>query len=286
MERISREPSIALVVVFFNPSLEDIEHAKSLAEKWDGAIVDNTSTAFTDKTYIGRMQYIPLKVNMGIAEAQNRGISAVITKVAPSHIVFLDQDSRTSINYPSEIVNEFLRIKKHESTLCCLGPTVINKTSGEEYKSMIHTYISTDDGFSPRTHIISSGCCVETSAIGIVGPMDSKMFIDYVDYEWCWRANAKGLRCGISKNVSLVHKVGKRELSLGNYKVIISAPKRYFYQYRNYLWLIRKKYVPLQWKCATGIKFFLRLLYFPIFVRGGLSCWIHMTNGIKAGFKK
>lgn len=284
MERISKETSIALVIVFLNPSQEDIEHARTLAEKWDGAIVDNSITPFAEESFIGKMQYIPLKGNMGIAEAQNIGVSEVMSNVAPTHVVFLDQDSRTSVSYPKEIVNEFLRIKKAFSSLCCLGPSVINKTTGEEYKSVIHTYASTNDGFSLRTHIISSGCCVETAAFEIVGLMDSRMFIDYVDYEWCWRANAKGLGCGLTNNVTLVHKVGKRELSLGRYKVIISSPNRYFYQYRNFIWLIRKKYVPLQWKFATGVKFFFRLLYFPLFVRDGVSCWINMINGIKSGF--
>lgn len=46
MERISKETSIALVIVFLNPSQEDIEHARTLAEKWDGAIVDNSITPF------------------------------------------------------------------------------------------------------------------------------------------------------------------------------------------------------------------------------------------------
>lgn len=284
MERISNEVSIALVIVFFNPSLEDIEHAKALAIKWDGVIVDNSVNPCIGEELIGKMQYIPLRGNRGIAEAQNIGINAVMSKWAPTHVVFLDQDSRASVSYPEEIVNNFLRIKKAYSSLCCLGPSVINKTTGEEYKSVIHTYASTNDGFSLRTHIISSGCCVETAAFEIVGLMDSRMFIDYVDYEWCWRANAKGLGCGLTNNVTLVHKVGKRELSLGRYKVIISSPNRYFYQYRNFIWLIRKKYVPLQWKFATGVKFFFRLLYFPLFVRDGVSCWINMINGIKSGF--
>ena len=286
MERMSNEVSIALVIVFFNPSLEDIKHAKALAIKWDGVIVDNSVNPCIGEELIGKMQYIPLRGNRGIAEAQNIGINAVMSKWSPTHVVFLDQDSRTSVSYPEEIVNDFLRIKKSFSSLCCLGPTVMNKTTGEEYKSVIHTYASTNDGFSLRTHIISSGCCVETVAFEIVGFMDSRMFIDYVDYEWCWRANAKGLGCGLTNNVTLLHKVGKRELSFGSYKVIISSPNRYFYQYRNFIWLIRKKYVPLQWKISTGVKFFFRLLYFPLLVRDGVSCWINMINGIKSGFNK
>ena len=49
MERISNEVSIALVIVFFNPSLEDIEHAKALAIKWDGVIVDNSVFCFSNQ---------------------------------------------------------------------------------------------------------------------------------------------------------------------------------------------------------------------------------------------
>ena len=117
-----------------------------------------------------------------------------------------------------------------------------------------------------------------------VGSMDARLFIDFVDFEHCWRANAKGYVCGITNNVALPHKVGSRELHMPRgYRVIISAPFRYYYQYRNWLCLCRRKYVPLQWKVSKGVKFLLRPFYFPFCVRGWRSIEKFMFKGFKDG---
>ena len=286
MEKNDGKHKIAVVVVLFNPSESDIQNVRGLSSAYDGAIIDNSEKPFSEMATIGRMRYVCNKRNLGIAAAQNIGIRLILEQDIYSHIVFLDQDSRLPLSYPQDMVSEFCTLKSRYPRLAILGPTVNNKETGEEYKSVIHKYSTDDNGFSQRRHIISSGSCIPTTVLKDVGFMNSSMFIDYVDYEWCWRAEAKGYVCGITDKIQICHKVGKRELSIGKYKVIISSPFRYFYQYRNYLWLIREKYVPLQWKVATGVKFLSRLVYFPLCVKGGTKCWKYMIKGIIQGIKK
>lgn len=286
MEKNDGKYDIAVVIVLFNPSESDIQNVRELSVFYYGVVVDNSETPCIVEPTVGRLRYICNKRNLGIAEAQNIGISTILDQNAYTHIVFLDQDSRLPKSYPNDIVTEFSKLKPLYPKLAILGPTVSNKETGEEYKSVIHKYSTDDNGFSQRRHIISSGSCIPTTVLKDVGFMNSSMFIDYVDYEWCWRAEAKGYICGITDKIQICHKVGKRELSIGKYKVIISSPFRYFYQYRNYLWLIREKYVPLQWKLATGVKFLSRLVYFPLCVKGGTKCWKYMIKGIIQGIKK
>ena len=117
--------------------------------------------------------------------------------------------------------------------------------------------------------------------------MDALLFIDYVDFEHCWRANSKGYVCGITQNVTLPHKVGNNELHFPHgYRVIISAPFRYYYQYRNWLWLCRRNYVPKQWKINTCIKFMLRIVYFPFAVNDWKLIEKYMFKGINDGLYK
>ena len=275
---------IAVVIILYNPSEEDISHSMKQAALWYGVIVDNSAEPFTDNTRIGNMLYICNRKNVGIAEAQNIGLRAIGLETV-RFVVFLDQDTRFSSTYPEKICTEFETISKVEQRLAILGPTVINKTSGQEYASVIHHYDVDSLGFSQRRQVISSGSCVSAQALLDVGLMDASLFIDSVDYEWCWRATARKYVCGITTKMSISHQVGSRELNIGKYKVIISAPFRYYYQYRNFLWLLRRKYVPLQWKIATGVKFAARFIYFPLFVRGGRERWKYMCQGIKAGIK-
>lgn len=274
---------IAVIIILYNPSKEDIENAKSIAALWDGVIVDNSPAPIDACSTIGKMKYICNHSNLGIAEAQNIGIRELLSEKRFSYIVFLDQDSRLSTSYPYMIVEEFKKNKDSDKPLAILGPTVINLITGKEYKSAIHHYVTDTCGFSQRQQIISSGSCISVEALRQVGFMDSHLFIDYVDYDWCWRANAKGYQCGITTQLSIEHHVGSREITLGKYKVIISAPIRYYYQYRNYLWLVKRKYVPLKWKMAYGCKLTARFIYFPLIVKGGSECWKHMRKGICDG---
>ena len=271
---------VAVIIVLYNPDTNDIDNVRRIAQYNVGFVVDNSLIPFMDGETIGKMSYICNKANIGIAEAQNVALREIL-KGDYEYVVFLDQDTRVAVDYPLQIAMEFSRIDN--GRLAVLGPQVVNAVTGGQYASAIHKYEISENGFSLRKHIISSGSCMSINALKDVGLMWGELFIDYVDFEWCWRAASKGYQCGVTSHLQISHHVGQRELSIGKYKVIISAQQRYFYQYRNFIWLIQKKYVPLQWKCATCVKFLLRLVYFPILVNGGLKYWNNMIKGLKAG---
>lgn len=271
---------VAVIIVLYNPDTNDIDNVRRIAQYNVGFVVDNSLIPFMDGETIGNMSYICNKANIGIAKAQNIALREIL-KGDYEYVVFLDQDTRVAVDYPSQIAMEFSRIDN--GRLAVLGPQVVNAVTGGQYASAIHKYEISENGFSLRKHIISSGSCMSINALKDVGLMWGELFIDYVDFEWCWRAASKGYQCGVTSHLQISHHVGQRELSIGKYKVIISAQQRYFYQYRNFIWLIQKKYVPLQWKCATCVKFLLRLVYFPILVNGGLKYWNNMIKGLEAG---
>ena len=271
---------VAVIIVLYNPDTNDIDNVRRIAQYNVGFVVDNSLIPFMDGETIGNMSYICNKANIGIAKAQNIALREIL-KGDYEYVVFLDQDTRVVVDYPLQIAMEFSRIDN--GRLAVLGPQVVNAVTGGQYASAIHKYEISENGFSLRKHIISSGSCMSINALKDVGLMWGELFIDYVDFEWCWRAASKGYQCGVTSHLQISHHVGQRELSIGKYKVIISAQQRYFYQYRNFIWLIQKKYVPLQWKCATCVKFLLRLVYFPILVNGGLKYWNNMIKGLKAG---
>ena len=271
---------IAIVVVLYNPTKDDVNMILSLSSIYSFFLVDNTEFPNISFTQYSNIYYVCNNTNLGIAEAQNIALREIL-KGDYEYVVFLDQDTRVAVDYPLQIAMEFSRIDNGRSAV--LGPQVVNAVTGGQYASAIHKYEISENGFSLRKHIISSGSCMSINALKDIGLMWGELFIDYVDFEWCWRAASKGYQCGVTSHLQISHHVGQRELSIGKYKVIISAQQRYFYQYRNFIWLIQKKYVPLQWKCATCVKFLLRLVYFPILVNGGLKYWNNMIKGLEAG---
>ena len=277
---------IAIVIVVYNPTADDMNFISKVSSSYRGVVVDNSPKVNLEENCIGNMQYIPLKENTGIAHAQNVAIKHILDSAErPKYIMFFDQDSRYAVSFPQIMAEEYGRIKEKVKNLAMLGPEVVNIETGKSYKSVIHTEEELDNGFVPKREIISSGSIVQTDILSKIGMMVDTMFIDFVDFEWCWRAKHNGFICGITKNVSLKHKVGKNTKNIFGYPLMIWAPYRYYYQYRNYIWLARVTYTPLQWIIATGIKFVLRMFYFPLSITNGTACVKQMIRGIKDAIK-
>lgn len=282
--QIESQLPLYIIVVFFNPTEEDIEYFRQLATQYQGICVDNSSIPTFQQDSIGKMLYLACNKNLGIAEAQNIGIRHLMGE--EGIVVFLDQDSRFPLDYPLLIAKEFQKYTAQNIRLGIIGPTVVNIKDKQEYQSIIHKHHTIADGLVVQREIISSGACTSISVLKQIGLNDARLFIDYVDFDLCWRANANGYQCATTRSLRIMHQVGNKNIWIGKYLIIISSPFRYFYQYRNYLWLIRRNYVPLQWKIATGIKFIARLIYFPLLVKDGINCWKYMIKGIKSGIKK
>lgn len=225
--------------------------------------------------------YIPLKHNYGIAKAQNIAIDSAINNGC-EYIIFFDQDSDVPCNYCLQIVNAYKNIKNNIPNLFLLGPQVINKQTQREYKKMFERNKQGVDGFIEEREIISSGSCVQLSSLAQVGKLEEKLFIDYVDFEWCWRARKAGLISGVATKVVLPHEVGAKEINYGPYHVIISAPVRYYYQTRNMFLLCRRKYVPFLWKASKFVRLIINSLLF-LFDKNYHSNLKYIVKGAKDG---
>ena len=275
--------NVAVVIVLYHPNDDETANVRRLSESHPGVIVDNSPEPAFSGDLLGRMHYVSLRENVGIAMAQNIGSRYVPDHTEATHIVFLDQDSSVPDSYPQDIANYFEKIKHDFPNLAFLGPATENKETGKEYKSVVHKDHALSDDFIPRRELISSGGCTTREVLEEVGLNDECLFIDYVDFEWCWRARSKGYVCGFTPKVTIKHQVGEKTIYICGYTIIVSAPIRYYYQFRNHLWLSRRGYVPLQWKINHAIKNMARLIYFPILIKSGGKCWINMVKGLFAG---
>ena len=273
--------SVAIVVVLYKAEMS-VYHERLLEDEMVTlVVVDNTP----DRDLAlkkDRLIYVPLQRNMGIATAQNEGIRQAEC-LGCDYIIFFYQDSKIPERYSEGIIEEYKRIEQLIPNLFLLGPTIINGRTEEEYKSTIHKDIWMTEDFIRRREIISSGSCVSLRKIEEVGLNDDSLFIDYVDHEWCWRAESKGFVNGITLKIKLAHFVGQQKYRIFNQLVIISAPIRYYYQTRNYLWLLRRSYVPRQWKINHGIKLMIYPISFPFKVRCWRAIYVQMFRGLKDG---
>ena len=273
---------ISVIIILFHPSADDIENVKDISSRYNGVVCDNSETASLPGDMINKMKYVPNYKNLGIAAAQNKAIKM---SENAKYIVFLDQDSRLTPDYPTRIVTEYIKTKEQFPKLCILGPVLKNGRSDGEYKSDIHKDKYLSDTIIYSDIIIASGACVSTDILRKVGLNEERLFIDLVDSEWCWRADAMGYFCAKTTNVTIVHTMGRKLIKIWIYNDLMSAPFRYYYQTRNYLWMLPRKYVPRQWKINNGIKYIIRFFYLP-FTKNGFKSWKYFCKGVFDGIRK
>lgn len=242
------ETRIGVIIVLYRSKEQNFQTLVGCSDI-DVILVDNTPGRNLSISG-GNVYYVSLKENKGVATAQNIGIEKA-RELGCTYLVFFDQDSMITSDYIDRMQAEYKRLKNFYSTLAVLGPTVVNQDTGQKYKTVDEEVVH---GCKIVPALISSGSFYEMSVLNRIGKMEDQLFIDGVDFEWCWRARSKGYICAITQRVELYHKVGQSDCTFMGYPVIISAPVRYYYQYRNFLWLVRRSYVPLKWKIRTSIR--------------------------------
>jgi rhamnosyltransferase len=282
---------ICLIIVLYFPKDEQLKALLEMLrnEKVSVIFVDNTpeivnnELLFLSKEENSVIIYLPQMINKGIAEAQNIGIVKAQNNPKFRYLIFLDQDSVIEKDFVKKMINEYLRIEKEGINIAALGPTIINIDKKEKYKQESSSVKQRKDGFYLPSALISSGMMISLETLNSVGLMESKLFIDAVDFEWCWRAKSKGYDCCMTEDVLIPHKVGIQDKSFFGYTILVSSPVRYYYQYRNFIWLLNRSYVPLNWKIKNFLKKIFLLFYLPFCTSDGIKNFTNSINGIKAG---
>lgn len=274
------EKKIAVIVILYKSTLEYYSFFKS--NNLYLILVDNTPGRKLCIKYFN-VSYIPLLENFGIAKAQNIGISKA-KELGCEYVVFFDQDSDITGLFVDNLLQQYVKLQKKNPRIAIMGPIIINKDSNEEYISFLFKAKKTKDNLVYCDNIISSGSIVSIKILDDIGYLDESLFIDYVDFELCWRAIAKGYCCCRNYNVKLFHKIGTDKKVLGR-STSISSPFRFYYQFRNYFILCKRAYVPLSWKLKKTINLSYRFFFYPIALKGGRIYLKYMLRGIKDGIR-
>lgn len=262
------------IIVTYNPNIEQFsdylyENIKQLDFIF---IVDNSDDVsikarLNSFKCLRRLEIISLESNLGIAHAQNLGIRKFLEDTKYEFVLFLDQDSKL----PCGAIDLYLKYYeklKYRYKVGCLGVGSINIST------------SNQKGILEVEQILSSGSFVSRDAINAVGLMDSELFIDFVDYDWCWRAVEKGYKIFSIKEMKLLHSEGERVIYFSRKKIVLPSPLRHYYQYRNFLFLLTKKYVPFRWKIKMLVKMVIKVPFYLIFIKKRMTRIKYILEGI------
>ncbi|MEZ8967580.1 hypothetical protein AB6E53_12890 [Vibrio breoganii] len=205
-------------------------------------VVFNNSPSIEGYDYENKknvVKYFGNERNVGIARAQTVCMEWSFSNGA-EYVIQFDQDSEPNNDYLQRIHTSFEMIVAKEEPVGCLGATFYDKI--DEVSEPEYGRIQEVD------KTISSGLLIPKSTFLTVGAMADHLFIDYVDFEYCWRMKQSGLKTFVSDSVRLPHRIGEGKTKLIGISIRKSAPIRLYYQMRNLLILYRLDYVPIKWK--------------------------------------
>ena len=279
---VSIDNSICIIIIVYNPDLRDLRNliSKIFQTETSTDIILVYNSSMDDIVALPRVHHIHNESNIGIGGAQNTGLSFAKNNLNFEFLLFLDQDSDIPEYYISNIIESYLHIEKSHSMIAALGPRVFNSREGEFYKSRSSIL---GDKYFLENKLINSGMLARAERFFEIGFFKEDLFIDFVDFEWCWRANSMGFKCFMENKLILNHKVGEYTVSFLGLTYIISSPIRFYYQYRNTLLLQRLPYVPLKWKIISLIKSIIFIFYLQKNLTKNILIMKYIKQGVRDG---
>ncbi len=279
--------SVAAIIVTYNPNLQHLERMINEFEKMGLSkviVVDNTGSKLDlNKRFLNSNLIVVLenKENVGIATAQNQGLKYALD-LGVKYAWQFDQDSDVESLDLDCMISELENISINYK-VACIGPTIVNKFSMKldlpKKKKRIESCYLVDQ-------IITSGCLIPLKCLQEIGLMEESLFIDAVDFEWCWRARSLNYQVLIS-SATMTHSVGEGDIkAFGIINLRVAKPFRLFYQVRNFFNLLPRSYVPTRWKIRNFIGYILKFIYFGFFHDDSSLYRKNMILGVKSSFYK
>lgn len=224
-----RKESVCAVTVFYQPDLSAINNTRLLANLVGQVVVVVNGLCEPENKLEEQFSNFRVKIiynseNMGIAYALNQGVQYA-TQNRFDFVLTMDQDSGL---YMDSVEHLLRALEQHRelTSVCC-------------------NYIGADDNsaFIEKDTVITSGNLTYTKAIKDVNGFTEKLFIDYVDLDFCLKLKEKGFRIAVIPNAKIQHTIGNVEKRrIFGRQIVIShhSPIRYYYMARNHQYFIHR----------------------------------------------
>jgi rhamnosyltransferase len=268
---------IAAVIVTYYPNAQQLEQlVHDLCGQCGLVIVVDNSEPPCGTTILLTKKHPRLVVttmghNVGIASAQNKGIKYAVEHRYEAILLF-DQDSVVNDGFAEGMWKTYLAASKCDAKpVAAVGPRYTDmkqhaqspfvKISGLR---ILRVPCLPSTSFIEVDCLIASGSLLSTTALQAIGLMREDLFIDYVDTEWCLRANQAGYRCIGACSVEMHHTIGDEVGLLWKYRFPLHSPLRHYYLVRNAIALYFRSSLPFQWKLADSLRLFCKFFIYSV----------------------
>lgn len=276
---------ICAIVTSYKPSLDIFERFEPVFSVCKHVfIVDNTPGGTSINAPHERYSIASDGTNSGVAAALNDGILRAKNLGFEAAFLF-DQDSNPTSEMARCLVDTFLKLCTEYQQNICIGPRHIDDGT-----------VAEQDGYDARVDnyavALSEVSCLPTSGmlIGLRGLDQESMFLrdlflDFVDFEWCWRIRRAGWKIFKINSAVMLHRLGMREDSLFGFRFSIPMPFRHYFLTRDSLYLLFRPGPPLYDRVRMLVLLITRCVYFPLFVSPRFERFAWTLIGVRDYFK-
>ncbi len=236
-------PKFVCVVVTYNPSAIDFVRVLSgiLLNTDHVIIVDNGSENIDSiRAISSSVHLIELGQNIGIAGALNVGMKVALNSGA-DYIWLSDQDTDYQGDYVEKMYSCINQLKTSNIDFAVVGPSCKEQNTNTVLPfvrfSPFTEKVVPQAGGNEVAQLIGSGMIIPAHVIDSIGMMKEELFIDWVDFEWCWRATKKGYKVVGCGDVAISHRIGDVELDVLGKRVSGHTPIRHYFMIRNGIYL-------------------------------------------------
>ena len=225
------------VVILYNPGSETVENILSYLTRLQKLyVIDNSKNKSSISNGISMMEnvnYLHDGQNEGMAKRLNQACKLAIED-GFEWLLTMDQDSFFSQENISAYTTCLEKLSNKEQIAMTGVEYLAKKDKGAVCK------------VKETTSLITSGSIVNLKLFEQIGGFDEALFIDQVDFEYCYRSISKGFKIIQYENIFLEHALGESSVhkSLKTFKSTsrsLHSPVRLYYMSRNYFY-IKSKY--------------------------------------------
>jgi rhamnosyltransferase len=224
-------PTCAAVVILFHPKCSLIQNFNPfLLEVGKMYAFDNSPKSKNDYVEelkrVKKIEYATLGRNVGIAKALNE-IAKIALLKGYQYLLTMDQDSYFTV--PNLV--HMISLAMSDSRIGIVSPVHLVKNDLPEKVHGDSEEILTT---------MTSGNLLNLEVWNNLGGFDEKLFIDYVDHEYCLRMKKNGYKVVRANRITLEHTVGElkpRKFLFWTVRPTNHSPFRLFYQTRNRFYL-------------------------------------------------
>ena len=219
---------LAAVVVFYNPSEENIENINNYIGSINRLyVVDNSDDDNIRIESTNKIEYIKLNSNKGIAYALNVGAKKAIDE-GYDFLLTMDQDSKVT----SEIVNGMKDyLENHDTKKIGLVSPYQDIDAKDDKKNK---------DVEDMIEVMTSGNIINLKAYEEIDGFKDWLFIDCVDTDYCMNLHKHGYKVLRLNNIVMKHELGNlvvHKLFGKEYPCYNHNPIRRYYIVRNNMYI-------------------------------------------------